>query len=137
MSPFSLTVLSRRISFETLHASDLDGPKTRQRVLVQNRAVPSWLSSHAPRLGPGQTLIAVSTGKARTGARIRVQSVVVFSPPGRAPFACVYVEESTGTESLARTAAPVQVVRCEALPESVRFVEVSARVAPPSHLRPI
>jgi hypothetical protein len=126
--PLGLTVLSRSQPFITLHASDLDGPKTRQRVICRDQETPPWLAAYAHYVEPGRVLLAVAMGRARLGATTRIRSIVTFAPQrGREPFSCIYVEEDAGAAgAAARLAAPVHIVRCGALPRQVRFVEVTS-----------
>lgn len=132
-----LTVLSKKQSFITLHASGLDGPKTRQRLVCRDESVPEWLSTYAPYFRLGRVIIAVAMGRTRLGSVTRIRSIVSFTPlHGQEPFACVYVEEQAGGESSTRTAAPVHIVGCPQLPKIVRFVEVIAgQVSPGPPLR--
>lgn len=125
MSHPSLTVASKRLPFVTLHASDLDGPRTRQRLLCYGRPERDWLVPYAAHVGVGQVMIAVGMGRAALGATTRVRSIVSFAPfQGREPFACIYVEEHAGPATGARLAAPVHIVRCAGLPARFRFVEI-------------
>ncbi|HVY29608.1 MAG TPA: hypothetical protein VHB79_23775 [Polyangiaceae bacterium] len=134
--PSGLTVLSSRQPFVTLHASGLDGPKTRQRVICRDQETPPWLAAYARYVEPGQVLLAVAMGRARLGATTRIRSIVTFKPQrGREPFTCVYVEEDAREGTAARVAAPVHIVRCDALPRQVRFVEVASETpSSPRHL---
>jgi hypothetical protein len=120
-----VAVLSRQLPFVTLHASDLGGPGARQRVLWQQGPVPSWLSSWCCLVGLGQSLVAVAMGRARLGSTTRIKSIISYAPTDAHPaFAHIYVEETELAGGPARSAAPIHVVRCLALPRGVRFVEV-------------
>jgi hypothetical protein len=122
-----LAILSRQLPVVTLHASDLDGPKARQRVLWQRGPLPSWLSSWCRYLCLGQSLVVVAMGRARLGSTTRIKAIVSYAPTqGHPPFAHIYVEETAQAGSSPRSAAPIHVVRCAALPERVRFVEVGS-----------
>jgi hypothetical protein len=134
--PSGLTVLSRSQPFITLHASALDGPKTRQRVICRDQHTPPWLAAYARYIQPGQVLLAVAMGRARLGATTRIRSIVTFTPQrGRQPFTCIYVEEDAGAGTADRVAAPVHIVRCGALPGPLRFVEVTSETpSSPRHL---
>jgi hypothetical protein len=123
-----LELRSQRVPFITLHASGLDGPRQRQRVLVRRQPWPAWLSPYVAYLRPEHCVLLVSMGRAVLGSQTRIQSIVVYSgTAGRSPFACVYVEEVAARGHAGRVAAPVHVVRCASLPSDVRFVELSPR----------
>lgn len=129
-----LLVLSRQHPLVTLHASDLDGPKVRQRILWQRGPVPSWLSSWCCYLSLGQSLVAVAMGRVRLGSRTRINSIVSYAATDtRPPFAHIYVEETEPAGGGPRSAAPIHIVRCATLPQRVRFIEVASSrdCAPP------
>jgi hypothetical protein len=127
-----LIVLSRQHPFVTLHASDLDGPKVRERVLWQRGPVPTWLSSWCCYLSLGQSLVAVAMGRKRVGSTTRIKSIVSYAPTDARPaFAHIYVEERETPGRSPRSAAPFHIVRCSALPERVRFIEVASSARPP------
>lgn len=128
MASQSLQLLSKRVSFITLHASGLDGPRQRQRLIVRKQPLPSWLSPYAAYVGPEHCVLLVSMGRAALGSSIRIRSIVSYARTAqRSAFACVYVEEAAIRGLGARAAAPVHVVRCSALPQDVRFVELPVR----------
>lgn len=128
-----VTVLSRQHPFVTLHASDLDGPKARQRVLWQRGPVPSWLSAWCGYLSLGQSLVAVAMGRTLLGSATHIKSIVSYAPTDARPaFAHIYVEETEAPGRSPRLAAPIHIVRCSALPERVRFIEVVSSARPPT-----
>jgi len=119
--------LSRTQGFVTLHLSDLDGPRARQRAVVPGPPLPEWLSAFAGDLQTGLTVVAVAMGRSRLGSTTRIRSIVVY-PAAVAghDVAYVYVEEHEAKGILPRTASPIHVVRCLPLPKDVRFVETSS-----------
>ena len=120
------SLLSRTHPFITLHASNVDGPRTRHRLVWRGGPVPDWLTAYAPYGGLGQSLIVVTMGRARLGSSTRIQSVVVYPARPEGPeMAYVYVEETQLKTALSRNGHPIHVVRCAPLPKEVRFVEVT------------
>jgi hypothetical protein len=118
--------LSRTQGFVTLYSSDLDGPRARQRAVARDASVPEWLSAFSRDVQSGLTVVAVAMGRARLGSTTRIRSIVIYpAAVSGHEVAYVYVEEREVKGTTARTAAPIHVVRCLALPRDVRFVETS------------
>jgi hypothetical protein len=125
-APRHLTLFSRQQALVTLHASELGGPRARQRLIYRGGPLPTWLEAYAPFLGPGQTLVAVAMGRVRLGSTTKIRSIITYpAVAGRPASAYIYVEETECGSRAERSAAPVHIVRCEALPQQVQFVEVS------------
>ncbi len=127
-------VLSRSHPFSTVRFSDLEGPSRRQRLVLRQGPLPSWLREHAALLGPGFDCVVAAMGKARLGSQTRIQSIVVYPAQADRPEAAyVYVTEHEAQARATPSVFPVHVVRCTKLPQTVHFVEI-----PPSspRLRP-
>ena len=133
MNHANLTFASVHVPFVTVHASDLDGPRNRERLMCRGRPARSWLAPYAAHLAGSQVMLVVAMGRAALGATTRIRSIIKFAPSGSgSTFACVYVEESAGPAGRPRGASPVHVVGCRDLPDDVRFVEVKpTRAAAP------
>jgi len=116
-------LVSRSLSLVTLLLSDVSGPRTRQRFVVGDASLPSWLPPFAS--SEGQETVIAAMGSAPSGSRTRIRSIVVYpAQNGKSDFAYVYVEEHWAPGRRQRNASPIHVVRCPPLPESVRFVEL-------------
>jgi hypothetical protein len=123
--PAPLTVLSQTCPFVTLAASDLTGPPSRQRVLARAAHLPDWLRAWERYVTLGQTLVAVSMGRARLGSTIRISSIIRFAATnGRPAFSHIYVQELEVDSGAPRSGAPIHVIRCAMLPTHTRFIEV-------------
>jgi hypothetical protein len=125
----SIAVLtSRAHAFATVVLSDFGGPRSRQRLVLVDGFIPSWLSGFVPRVHAAETVIAVAAGRAKSASTTRVRSIIVYAATGSGPeTAYIYVEEGPTGASVSEPSKPFHVVRCSALPDHVRFVEVSQR----------
>lgn len=129
-------LVSRSLPLVTVMLSDISGPRTRQRLVVQDASLPSWLPSVVSGAGASHETVAVAMGRAPTGSRTRIRSIVIYpAQNGEADIAFVYVEEHSGPVRMRREAFPLHVVRCPPLPKGVRFVELKAM--PQSHEAPL
>jgi hypothetical protein len=68
MASPTLAVLSQRVPFITLHASGLDGPRQRQRLIAREQRLPPRLQHYAAYVGPEHCVIVIATGRAALGA---------------------------------------------------------------------
>ena len=120
-------LVSRSLALVTLLLSDVSGPRTRQRFVVGDASLPSWLPPFTS--SEGQETVIATMGRAPSGSRTRIRSIVLYpAQNGRLDFAYVYVEEHRSAGRGQRDASPIHVVRCPPLPESVRFVELKAGI---------
>ena len=90
--------------------------------------MPSWVRCFVPGVPPGETIVAIAGGRARRAGTTRIRSIIVYPARESVPeIAYVYVEEWPTGARLAEGSAPFHVVRCSALPDRVRFIEVPCR----------
>ena len=123
-----LILTSRARPFATVVQSDFGGPRSRQRLVVSDSFIPAWLSAFVRQFHATETIIAVAGGRAKEALTTRVQAIIVYPATGAAPeTAYVYLEERFTGAQVSDPTAPFHVVRCSALPEHVRFVEVPQR----------
>ena len=103
-------------------------------------SIPAWLCAFVPRVYPSETVIAVASGRAKEPSTTHVRSIIVYPARDLAPdVAYVYIEEWPTGARVAEPCMPFHVIRCAALPERVRFVEVPCGSSAPMNrsLRPV
>jgi hypothetical protein len=127
--------------FATVVLSDFDGPRGRDRHVLRGEPMPGWVRSFVPRTPVGETVVAVAGGRAKGACTTRIRSIIVYPARASVPeIAYVYVEEWPTGARVTGGSAPFHIVRCGALPERVRFVEVPQRDSQPRisrGLRPV
>ncbi len=132
---------SRAQPFATVILSDLGGPRSRQRLVLADGFIPTWLCAFVRQAYADETIIAVAAGRARQASTTRVRAIICYPARELMPeIAYVYVEERLTYAKLSEPSAPFHVVRCSTLPERVRFVEVppqSQSVTPDRRLRSV
>ncbi|MEI9936617.1 MAG: hypothetical protein WDO69_05270 [Pseudomonadota bacterium] len=123
-----LVLASRARPFATVVQSDFGGPRSRQRLVVSDGFIPAWLFKFTREIPATETVIAVAGGRAKDAVTTRVRAIIVYPATEFAPeIAYVYLEEWLTGAEVSERSAPFHVVRCAALPEHVRFVEVPQR----------